>query len=62
MGKEERYKIIKLPIELAEEIDLIRERHGYRSRAEFVKEAVRRLLNEYRDEIREIRAVRKEKK
>ena len=58
---EERYKIIKLPIELVEEIDLIRERYGYRSRAEFVKEAVRRLLSMYREEIREIKATQKEK-
>jgi len=57
---EERYKIIKLPIELVEEIDLIRERYGYRSRAEFVKEAVRRLLSMDREEIREIKATQKE--
>jgi len=60
--KKERYKIVKLPVELIEEIDLIRESFGYRSRAEFVKEAVRRLLNEYRDEIREMKAARKKKR
>ncbi len=38
------YVPIRLPRELVEEIDNLVGRLGYRSRAEIVKEAVRRLL------------------
>jgi metal-responsive CopG/Arc/MetJ family transcriptional regulator len=41
------YSVIKIPDELAEEIDKIVGKHGYRSRTEFVKDAVRTLLREY---------------
>lgn len=41
------YSVIKIPDELAEEIDKIVGKHGYRSRTEFVKDAVRALLREY---------------
>jgi len=38
------YVIVKLPRELIKEIDLLVGKYGYRSRAEVVKEAVRRFL------------------
>jgi metal-responsive CopG/Arc/MetJ family transcriptional regulator len=41
------YSIIKIPDELAEEVDKIVGKHGYRSRTEFVKDATRALLREY---------------
>jgi len=41
------YIILKIPAELAEEINRIIGSHGYRSRAEFAKEAIRLLLREY---------------
>ncbi len=44
-----RYKNINLPIELVKEIDKYIENHpekGYSSRAEFAKEAIRKLLRE----------------
>ena len=45
MGKTE-YVNVKIPTQLAAEIDsLVQEKHmGYRSRAEFVSEAIRRWL------------------
>lgn len=41
-----RYVNVKIPVELADEIDKILERRllGYRSRAEFVAEAIRDKL------------------
>jgi len=49
MLREKGYAQISLPIDLIKKIDeLIKSgRGGYRSRAEFVKDAVRRLLREY---------------
>ena len=41
------YSVIKIPDELAGEIDKIVGKHGYRSRTEFVKDAARALLREY---------------
>jgi len=46
-GKKVEYTILKIPVELAEEINDIIGKHGYRSRAEFAKEAIRTLLREY---------------
>jgi len=46
MGKEE-YVVVKIPKDLADEIDRFMGRYGYRSRAELVKEAVRLLLRQY---------------
>ena len=43
----EDYRIIKLPIELAELIDDVLGKMGYKSRTEFVKDAVRHLLQAY---------------
>ena len=45
--KKVEYTILKIPTELAEEINDIIGKHGYRSRAEFAKEAIRTLLREY---------------
>jgi hypothetical protein len=44
---EEDYSVIKLPKDLVEEIDRYVGTHGYKSRAEVVKEAVRDLLRHY---------------
>lgn len=41
-----KYKTVKIPIELAQQIDEVREQGGYASRAEFIKEAVRAHLDE----------------
>jgi len=41
------YSVVKIPDELAEEIDKVVGKHGYRSRTEFVKDAIRALLREY---------------
>ena len=41
------YSVIKIPDELAGEIDKVVGKHGYWSRTEFVKDAVRTLLREY---------------
>ena len=44
---EKKYAVIKLPEDLVNMIDLMIGRMGYRTRTEFVKDAVRRLLHEY---------------
>ena len=49
----ENYVIIKIPVELVDEIDKMMGKFGYRSRAEFVKDAVRRLLRIYSHRLRE---------
>ena len=41
------YGFVKIPKDLIDEIDKVIGRHGYRSRAEFVKDAIRALLREY---------------
>lgn len=53
MGKEmddsrrRKYMTVSLPLELIEEIDqIIRAGHGYESRPEFIKDAIRRRLEE----------------
>jgi len=45
--KKSDYVVYKLPKDLDEEIQKIVGKHGYRSKTEFVKDAVRRLLLEY---------------
>jgi Arc/MetJ-type ribon-helix-helix transcriptional regulator len=50
MGKkaeETGYAVYKIPKELDEEITKIVGKHGYRSKTEFAKDAIRRLLLEY---------------
>lgn len=42
-----RYVTIKLPNEIVKEVDKLIGKHGFRSRGEIVKEAVRRLLDHY---------------
>jgi len=41
------YAAVKIPEGLAEEVDQLIGRHGFTSRAEIVKEALRRLLLQY---------------
>ncbi|MEM2512695.1 MAG: ribbon-helix-helix domain-containing protein [Candidatus Bathyarchaeia archaeon] len=49
MGNEgNRYITIKLPIEIVSEIDSFKGHLGFRSRCEFVKEAVRQMLYKYK--------------
>ena len=43
------YYAIRIPKELKEELDKLLGRFGFRSRAEIVKEAIRRLLLELRE-------------
>ncbi|MEM2512694.1 MAG: ribbon-helix-helix domain-containing protein [Candidatus Bathyarchaeia archaeon] len=40
---------VKIPVELIREIDAMIGQFGFRSRGEFVKEAVRKLLDHYRN-------------
>ena len=49
MKESEDYATLKIPKELADEIDKIVGLMGFRSRAEFVKEAIRKLLMEYKE-------------
>lgn len=44
---EAEYVFVKIPKSLLDEVDKAVGKHGYRSRAEFVKDAVRSLLREY---------------
>ena len=46
----DNYKGINIPNELADEIDKIihSKKHGYRTRAEFIKEAIRTHLKDYK--------------
>jgi len=41
------YGFVKIPKDLIDEIDEILGKYGYRSRSEFVKDAIRSLLREY---------------
>lgn len=49
MNKKQDHVTIKLPKELVDEIDALQGKFGFRSRGEIVKEAVRRLLDHYRN-------------
>jgi len=42
---------IKIPKELVDEIDKIIGTHGFRSRGEFAKEAIRKLLDHYKSSL-----------
>lgn len=44
---QEEYIIQKLPKSLTDEVDKLMGQYGYRSRSEFVKDAVRNLLRQY---------------
>lgn len=48
---EESHVTIKVPKELVAEMDRLIGTHGFRSRGEITKEALRRLLKEYREVI-----------
>jgi hypothetical protein len=41
------YRIVKIPITLADEVDKLVGKHGFTSRAEVVKEATRALILQY---------------
>ena len=41
------YVFVKIPKSLLDEVDKAVGKHGYRSRTEFVKDAIRSLLREY---------------
>lgn len=46
-GKEERdYTTVSIPLTLAEKIDKVLGKGGYRNRTDFVCDAIRRLLEE----------------
>jgi len=47
-GSERKYSTIRLPTALVEEVGKLVEELGYRSRADFVKEAVKAKLKKYR--------------
>lgn len=47
MSEKERYVTLKIPEELAGAIDNILGKMGFRTRAEFAKEAIRHLLQQY---------------
>lgn len=47
------YMPVKIPMSLLKEIDKVLGKAGYRSRSEFVKEAIRALLREYGMELKE---------
>lgn len=42
------YTTLRLPTELVDEIDKLVGKHGFTSRAEVAKEAIRKLLQEYK--------------
>jgi len=44
---EKEYVTLKIPIELAKAIDGVVGKMGFRTRAEFAKDAIRRLLDQY---------------
>jgi len=45
--EEQEYSTVKVPKDLVDEIDKMMDKYGFRSRSEFVKEAIRSLLREY---------------
>lgn len=50
MTEENGYTTVKIPNDLAQEVDAMVGTHGFKSRGEFAKEAIRRLLKEYEKE------------
>jgi Arc/MetJ-type ribon-helix-helix transcriptional regulator len=48
MGNE--YTTLKLPTELVDEVDQLVGKHGFTSRAEVAKEAIRKLLQQYKED------------
>ena len=47
MDKKEKYIQVKVPTELVDEVDAMIGLKGYKSRMEFVREAIRDLLRHY---------------
>ena len=48
MPDNDPYVIVKLPKELIDEVDKIVGSHGYKTRPEVIKDAVRAMLREYK--------------
>jgi metal-responsive CopG/Arc/MetJ family transcriptional regulator len=47
---EENYVTVKIPSDLASDVDGLVGKHGFKTRAEIVKEALRKLLQDYKEE------------
>lgn len=45
---EKEYTVVKIPTDLVEEIDKFIGKYGYRTRPEIIKDAIRRLLSDYK--------------
>lgn len=45
---EKEYGIVKIPMELLEEVDKLKGKFGYKTRPEIIKDAIRRLLIDYK--------------
>lgn len=50
--KKEKYVTVRIPPELADDVDKLIGKHGFRSRAEVAKESLRRLIAFYKSEPR----------
>jgi len=48
-GKDDDYATVRIPRELASEVDNLIGKMGFRTKAEVVKEAIRNLLNHYEE-------------
>lgn len=46
-GKERTYTTVNVPLDLTKRIDDAVSKRGYQSRAEFVRDAIRRLLEDF---------------
>lgn len=42
-----KHVTVKIPIDLIEEMDNLKGKHGFRTRGEIAKEAIRRIIKEY---------------
>lgn len=49
MTKEDPYVTVKIPRNLANEVDALIGSHGFATRAEIAKAALRKLLKEYKE-------------
>lgn len=47
MAKDTKHVTVKIPRDLIQEMDKLKGKHGFRSRGEIAKEAIRKLLAEY---------------
>jgi len=58
--KKYEYVPVKIPVDLAEEMDKLKGRYGFRSRGEIAKEAIRRLITLFKEPSDDIAEVIKE--